>query len=159
MFPAVDARRREAGFSLVELLVVVVIIGILAAIAIPIFNNQKSKAQRSTAVSDVRGASSELQGVLGDVITWGTTPSIDGVANGATMTITVNAGAPEGKFLSGESTKEFVVKISPGTTWSDGAVGANGQWCLVFENSGQFAKLSDMENLESGDTELTCPVF
>lgn len=41
--------RDERGFSLIELLVVVLLVGVLAAIAIPAFLNQKSKAYDSTA--------------------------------------------------------------------------------------------------------------
>jgi len=155
MFPTVDARRREAGFSLVELLVVVVIIGILAAIAIPIFNNQKSKAQRSTAVSDVRGAVQELQGAIGDAVNLGNAPQVTGVANGATMTITLNL-EPNGSFINGNTSKDFTVKVSPGTEWAAGSVSNTGAWCLVFENNGQFAKLTDMENLQTSDTALNC---
>src|SRR5260370_17069095 len=46
----------EQGFTLVELLVVILIIGILAGIAIPAFLGQRQKAYDSQAKSNIRTA-------------------------------------------------------------------------------------------------------
>ena len=51
----------ESGFTLVELLVVMLILGLLAAIAIPAFFNQRDKAKDSDAKSHARTAQTALE--------------------------------------------------------------------------------------------------
>jgi type IV pilus assembly protein PilA len=48
--------RREGGFTLIELLVVILIIAILAAIAIPVFLNQRKKGWNSQVESLLKNA-------------------------------------------------------------------------------------------------------
>src|SRR5918999_1048153 len=52
---------REHGFSLIELLVVVVIIAILAAIGIPLFLRQQDKAYAAQAKSALKNAATSIQ--------------------------------------------------------------------------------------------------
>jgi type IV pilus assembly protein PilA len=86
-------RNDEDGFSLIELLVVIIIIGILAAIAIPVFLQQRRKAYDAADKSDLRNLASFEEIYLTDVATYGTIAHIEALepkltpSQGVTLTV------------------------------------------------------------------------
>ena len=53
-------KKNNKGFTLAELLIVVAIIAVLVAIAIPIFNSQLEKSREATDVANIRDAYAEI---------------------------------------------------------------------------------------------------
>ena len=65
--------KREGGFTLIELLVVILIIAILAAIAIPVFLNQRKKGWVAQAQSALKNMATAEETYLVDQGTYGAT--------------------------------------------------------------------------------------
>ncbi len=61
MLKKLRGQKNQKGFTLIELMIVIAIIGILAAIAIPQFAKYRAKGFNSTALSDVRNLRTDLE--------------------------------------------------------------------------------------------------
>ena len=75
-------KHSSKGFSLVELLVVVAILAIIAAIAIPMFLNQKQKSVHAVAKNDVRTLAMEMKAISVPGTTYSGTAATDVGASG-----------------------------------------------------------------------------
>jgi type IV pilus assembly protein PilA len=65
--------KRDRGFTLIELMIVIAIIGILAAIAIPQFAAYRTRAFNSTSLSDLRNMITAQEAYFADKQTYSTT--------------------------------------------------------------------------------------
>jgi type IV pilus assembly protein PilA len=112
-------KKVQKGFTLIELMIVIAIIGILAAIAIPAYQNYTIRSQVTEGLSLADG--------------WKTSISEFYAQNGSFPTTSTSSGGPTAVAVSGASTGKYVGSI---------AVSAGGEIIVTYTGTQANAKLT-----------------
>ena len=136
------------GFSVVELLVALVIVVVIAAIAIPLFLNAKSRQYATVATNDGDQIFREAQAVFNGVQSFGTTNGTISYSN-STKQITITLGN------GGDSIPPFFERVSNGTSLTGVTYANSSSWCMDVVNNGTHVFFTQ-QGFRPGAT--SCPI-
>lgn len=126
--------KASRGFTLPELIIVMVIIAILAGVAIPMYFSQQARSDRNVAVIDGKNISNTIISDMIGVTNFGSTDgtiSVSAAVAPATVTIVLGVG--------GSGPIVFTQGITHGTTATGKTYANTLHWCLDIDHNGQHA--------------------
>ena len=142
-------KRGESGFTLMEMLIVVAIIAVLIAIAIPVFTTQLENSREATDAANLRSAYAEVTaaGLTGaadpanDVIM---EPTSGGTVGSRTFKKTVGAQQAQSGWQNESLLNSKIGDIEITNTAGSGvnAKVGNGTWSVVYKESDSKVTIS-----------------
>lgn len=126
--------RKTQGFTLVEIMIVVVIIGLLAAMAIPAFNKVRQNSITKGVVNDARQLATAAQQYF-----------LETGNNSVALTVNTETGRVEGDLLP------FVKVLNNKATWPD-SLSANAEFTVAHPQS-DFYTVDDQQSVGTFEPE------
>lgn len=95
-----NTQRNEKGFTLIELIVVIAIMGIIGAVLVPQFSTMSLRSRMSTDVSSIQAAQTQVEVYYNEKGTWP-----DGANGDAVITSLVSEDLIDSRYLSASKLK------------------------------------------------------
>lgn len=147
-------RSRSAGFSLIELMVVVVITAILASIAVPAYNNSIHKSRRTEAKTAIMDLAAREERYFASQNIYTTDPGALAYGSGASWPISVGSYYSISSVASSPATATtpggYVLQVTP----TAGSPQLQDTSCQLFQVD-QTGKQSSQDN-GGNDSSTTC---
>ena len=128
-------KNNKKGFTLAELLIVVAIIAVLTAIAIPVFTSQLEKSRESTDLANMRSIYAEVQTAVLSETKAGTTD------NGVTVTVADGVVTATKKYTTQQTVAGWVTenpKVGE-LTLTDSEAPAKGEVTITATSNGKVS--------------------
>ncbi|MBS8230176.1 MAG: pilin [Marinobacter salarius] len=145
----IQMNHAQKGFTLIELMIVVAIIGILAAVAIPQYQDYTARTQVSRVVGEVNALKSSAEsifnsgGQIGNADDLTTTPRTIGLGwTGSNLVDDTNGTAGDGLAINNPAAADMSYNVVLGTDASGAVAGAtitvsrsiSGAWSCAITN-------------------------